>query len=299
MPAAAGGQTPSTVSASSAAGLGGFLVGENGHSLYIFMPDEPGLSNCSGMCADFWPPLTVADGVDPSAGPGAPGTLGVAVREDGSRQVTYNDQPLYFFANDSAPGQANGQGVNDIWFVAALEGVTEGPIVKPTESAELGAFLTDADGLTLYIFAPDPPNESTCSGMCADFWPPLTVGEGVTPAAGADIPGGLGVIVRDDGTRQVTYRGRPLYHFANDGAPGDTNGQGVSDIWWVAAVSGAQQTAPTAAAAPPAPPAPPAAGNAGFAAGGDAASAIAVLLLGLVAVGLPAGARALTSRRVR
>ena len=294
LPSSAAGQSSDTVTVADGGSLGSFLVGENGNSLYIFTPDEPGVSNCSGQCADFWPPLTVESGATPSMGPGVTGAMALISRDDGSQQVTYNDQPLYFFANDSAPGDTNGQGVNDVWFVASAEGLVEGPVAKATSDAELGDFLTDAEGNTLYIFVPDEPGVSNCSGQCADFWPPLLVGDNGTPAAGTDVTGALGVTVREDGARQVTYRGRPLYHFSNDSAPGDTNGQGVNDIWWVAAVSGAQQTAPTVSAAPPT---PPSAGNAGLTAAAGGTTALATLLLAAATGVLAFGARRLTAER--
>ncbi len=115
-------QAPDTVSVGGNIALGNFLVGDNDFTLYIFTMDEPGLSNCSGPCAEFWPPLTVGAGVTPTAGDGVPGTLGVTERDDGTRQVTYNDRPLYFFSDDSAPGDTNGQGFVDRWFVAAVAG---------------------------------------------------------------------------------------------------------------------------------------------------------------------------------
>ena len=302
LPQHAAAQSPSTVSASSAPGLGSFLVGADGLSLYIFTPDAPGVSNCADACAEAWPPLTVESGATPSQGSGVPGTLGVITRDDGSEQVTYNDQPLYFYRDDSVPGDTNGQGLGDVWYVAATEGITQGPAVKATSDAELGDFLVDAEGLTLYIFSPDPPNASVCTGQCLEAWPPLLVDGGVTPAAGLDAPGALGAITLDDGSRQVTYRSRPLYYFVRDEAAGDTNGQGVNDIWWVAAVSGTQQTAPlagTPAVAAAAPPAPPAAGNAGLLGGAAGSGAVTLVLLALAAIALVAGVRARTARGAR
>ncbi len=68
-----------------------------------------------------WPPLTVASEADLVAGEGVTGELGTIERADGSLQVTYNGQPLYFFFNDLAAGDATGQGAGDVWFVAAAE----------------------------------------------------------------------------------------------------------------------------------------------------------------------------------
>ena len=68
---------------------GRFLVGANGMTLYIFTVDERGKSNCFGKCAEARPPLTVAEGSTPTAGPGIPGKLATIARTDGSPQVTY------------------------------------------------------------------------------------------------------------------------------------------------------------------------------------------------------------------
>ena len=102
-----------------------------------------------------------------------------------------------------------------------------------SEHPELGKILTDAEGRTLYTFAEDEPNVSTCQNdPCPQTWPPLTIESG-TPVAGEGVPGQLGVIERQDGSRQVTYNEIPLYRFINDTAPGDANGQGIGNRWFV------------------------------------------------------------------
>ena len=128
----------------------------------------------------------------------------------------------------------------------------------------------------------------------------------MTPAAGLDAPGALGVITLDDGSRQVTYRSRPLYYFVRDEAAGDSNGQGLNDIWWVAAVSGTQQTAALAGApaaapatAPATAPTAPAAGNAGVLGQAGEGGVLTPALLALAAVALLAAARARTSSTTR
>jgi predicted lipoprotein with Yx(FWY)xxD motif len=80
-----------------------------------------GVSNCTEDCAEAWPPFTVATDVDLTAGTGVTGELSTIEREDGAMQVTYNGAPLYFWQDDAAPGDTNGQGVGDVWFVAAVE----------------------------------------------------------------------------------------------------------------------------------------------------------------------------------
>jgi predicted lipoprotein with Yx(FWY)xxD motif len=76
--------------------------------LYWFAPDTGTKSACYGSCASYWPPVTGPL----TAGPGVHGTLGTIQRTDGSTQETYNGHPLYTYAGDSAPGQANGNNLN-------------------------------------------------------------------------------------------------------------------------------------------------------------------------------------------
>ena len=116
-------------------------------------------------------------------------------------------------------------------------------------SSDLGDIVVDGEGRTLYMFVPDDGGEPTCTDACAETWPvlegPATAGEGVDAAL-------LSTATHPSGATQVTYGDWPLYHFANDAAPGDVNGQGVNDVWFVvgpdgepirdAAAAGAQDT---------------------------------------------------------
>jgi predicted lipoprotein with Yx(FWY)xxD motif len=97
--------------------LGDFLVGANGMTLYLFTQDDENSSNCYDQCAVNWPPLLVQAGEVPVPGAGVSGTLDITERDDGTFQVTYDGTPLYYWANDQAPGDATGQGVGDVWFV--------------------------------------------------------------------------------------------------------------------------------------------------------------------------------------
>jgi predicted lipoprotein with Yx(FWY)xxD motif len=104
-------------------------------------------------------------------------------------------------------------------------------------SSDLGMILADADGMTLYFFLNDTGSESTCYDQCAETWPAYaTQGE---PQAGTGIDAALlGTTTRTDGTVQVTYNGKPLYLYAADQNPGDTNGQGIGDVWFVVSPAG-------------------------------------------------------------
>ena len=80
--------------------------------------------------------------------------------------------------------------------------------------------LANADGLTLYWFAPDTSTSSKCFGACATYWPPVSG----SPAAGPGVTGKLGTIKRPGGGLQATYNGHPLYTYIGDRGPGQANG---------------------------------------------------------------------------
>jgi predicted lipoprotein with Yx(FWY)xxD motif len=224
--------------------VGAFLTDAKGMTLYLFTPDtKPGESACTDQCAENWPPLEASDAM--ALPEGVPGELGTIERSDGATQVTYNDIPLYYFSKDQAPGDVNGQGAGGVWFVAP-PGAELGPYAPaPGEGTpvpastlqigfteELGPFLTDAKGMTVYLFTKDTtPGESACTDQCAANWPPLPATEGMLLPPG--MQGTLSAIERADGSRQLAYNDIPLYSYAKDTAPGDTNGQDVGDVWYV------------------------------------------------------------------
>jgi predicted lipoprotein with Yx(FWY)xxD motif len=115
---ATGGATEVMVAETS---LGEVLVDGEGMTLYMFDPDEQGDSTCYEQCAVAWPPLTVEG--EPAAGEGADESLlGVVERTDGTQQVTYNDWPLYYWKDDTQPGDVLGQAVNEVWWVLTPAG---------------------------------------------------------------------------------------------------------------------------------------------------------------------------------
>jgi predicted lipoprotein with Yx(FWY)xxD motif len=89
------------------------LVDLNGMTLYVFDRDGNGKSNCNGQCAVSWLPL-IAD-TDAQAS----GSFSFITRDDGRKQWAYKGKPLYTWANDKKPGDANGDGVNRVWHVAS------------------------------------------------------------------------------------------------------------------------------------------------------------------------------------
>jgi predicted lipoprotein with Yx(FWY)xxD motif len=101
--------------------VGRILVGSNGHTLYLFVPDKRSKSTCYGACAAAWPPLLTTG--KPVARPGVNALLlGTVKRKDGKLQVTYNRHPLYYFASDKKAGQTTGQGASNVWYVLSASG---------------------------------------------------------------------------------------------------------------------------------------------------------------------------------
>lgn len=98
----------------------------------------------------------------------------------------------------------------------------------------IGSYLVDEKGMSLYLFTKDSPGKSACNaGGCLEKWPIFYVDK-VEPAAGIDAAA-IGVITRDDGKKQTTYKGKPLYYFVKDKDDEDVYGQGVNNVWFVVA----------------------------------------------------------------
>jgi predicted lipoprotein with Yx(FWY)xxD motif len=110
----------------------------------------------------------------------------------------------------------------------AAAGEANGATVAVATS-KLGDILVDADGRTLYAFTKDKGDQSVCSGQCATNWPALTGTATAGTGAQAVL---LSTSNQANGSTQVTYGGKPLYYFAGDAKPGDTNGQGVGKVWF-------------------------------------------------------------------
>jgi predicted lipoprotein with Yx(FWY)xxD motif len=107
-------------------------------------------------------------------------------------------------------------------------------------TSSLGHILVDSQGRTLYLFKKDSGPKSTCFGACATNWPPVRASGKPTVGTGVRVSS-VATIARSDGGRQVTYGGHPLYLFAGDSKPGDTNGQGVDAFgaaWLALSASG-------------------------------------------------------------
>ena len=103
--------------------------------------------------------------------------------------------------------------------------------VKIGKKDGVGSYLTDIKDMALYWFKKDAPGKSACAGPCLEKWP-LYFREAVKAPEGVKAED-FGTITREDGQKQTTFRGYPLYYWVNDKAAGDTLGQGVNNVWYV------------------------------------------------------------------
>jgi predicted lipoprotein with Yx(FWY)xxD motif len=130
-------------------------------------------------------------------------------------------------------------------------GTSDGSTVSVRNVDGVGTALTSADGRTLYFAEQETGGQIRCTDACLSFWTPLTVSGGSAPTAGSGVTGTLATVTRPDGKVQVTYDGKPLYEFTQDGGAGQAKGNGFKDsfnnaqfTWHAATPSGGAPTGP-------------------------------------------------------
>ncbi len=121
-PAASG--SGATVIRTASTSGGAVLTDGSGRAVYLWVKDTGNTSTCSGACASAWPPVTATGSVT-AAGSASASDLGTSTRPDGTKQVTYNGHPLYYYAGDSGAGMASGQGSDSFgakWWLVSPSG---------------------------------------------------------------------------------------------------------------------------------------------------------------------------------
>ena len=200
--------------ATSTSALGDVMTTPEGLSLYTFAKDTQGVSNCYGGCAEKWPPFLVSTDTTAKA------DLSVITRTNGDKQWAYKGMPLYTWVKDQKPGDINGHGIKNIWFIARADDVP----VKVFVDKEF-ALLTDLSQHSLYTFDKDAQGQSNCYGKCAELWPPLMAEENAKKSGAFDLT------QRKDGKFQWTLNGQPLYTWVKDTQAGDISGDGIKGVW--------------------------------------------------------------------
>jgi predicted lipoprotein with Yx(FWY)xxD motif len=136
---------------------GGTFLTDGGRAVYLWTKDATGMSACSGACAGAWPPVT-ATGTVTASGAAKASDLGTITRSDGTKQVTYDGHPLYFFAGDSSAGMASGQGSDSFgakWWLVSPAGTDV--------TAAISSFTGSGSG-TAQAPAPAPTSSSAGGG---------------------------------------------------------------------------------------------------------------------------------------
>jgi predicted lipoprotein with Yx(FWY)xxD motif len=135
------------------------------------------------------------------------------------------------FPGPDVPVMVNGQMITPKFNVT---GLTQDVTINIQKVSNTVSYLTNGQGMSLYISLQDAPEKSNCNAACLTVWQPLLVNGKIIAGSGVTLAK-LGIITLPDGTRQVTYLGAPLYTYTKDVNPGDTNGHGVDGTWFLVA----------------------------------------------------------------
>ena len=161
---ASGGASASgaTVIKTASSSAGTVLTDGSGRAVYLWVKDSGGMSACTGACAGAWPPVTTT-GAATASGSAKASDLGTITRSDGSKQVTYDGHPLYYFSGDSGPGTATGQGSDGFgakwWLVAPT-----GSDITASVSSLTASSSTGSGGSAPAAPAPAPSSQSAGGG---------------------------------------------------------------------------------------------------------------------------------------
>jgi len=118
--------------------------------------------------------------------------------------------------------------------MAAVSLAQEKELVQIKNKAGIGNYLADSQGKTLYYFTKDTPGNSACTGDCKQKWQIYCYQtDGITPGPGLKASDFTWFQWADGSTEHLMYKGKPLYRFAGDETPGDTNGDGVKGVWFI------------------------------------------------------------------
>jgi predicted lipoprotein with Yx(FWY)xxD motif len=158
-PSAAAGASGGTVITTAKSSAGTVLTTSSGRAVYLWVKDTGDMSNCNGACAGAWPPVTTTATATATGGAKA-SDIGTITRSDGTKQVTYDGHPLYYFAGDSGPGTASGQGSDGFgakWWLVAPTG--------SDVTASVSTFTASAPGpAPAAPAAPAPKSPSAAGG---------------------------------------------------------------------------------------------------------------------------------------
>ena len=143
---------------------GTVLASSSGRAVYLWAKDTGDMSNCNGACAGAWPPVTTT-GTATASGAAKASDIGTITRSDGTKQVTYDGHPLYYFSGDSGPGTASGQGSDAFgakWWLVAPTG--------SDVTAGVTSFTAGSSAAAPAAPAPSAPASAPASSSAGGSW---------------------------------------------------------------------------------------------------------------------------------
>jgi predicted lipoprotein with Yx(FWY)xxD motif len=206
--------------------FGNILTDDLGKTLYFFANDFAGKNSCTGGCISAWPifyieNMTIGAGLNQA-------DFAEITNADGKKQITYKNWPLYYYVGDMKADEVTGDKANMVWYVAKPD---YSLMIANNPAEPGGKYLVAPKGRVLYTFNVDGVGVSNCTGGCITTWPAFLNTNGIVPSILS--AGDMSVITRTGETaQQSAYKGKPLYYFSLDTAPGDEMGQGVAGKWF-------------------------------------------------------------------
>ncbi len=185
------------------------LADAKGMTLYSF---DRGV-DCTERCLEEWTPIA-APAIAQAWGDWSP-----VARRDGSRQWAYKGKPLYAYARDANPGDLGGDDQAQGWQAVIVRPASGVPAGFTEQTTDLGRVVADAQGRTIYTMTESPMRPKFCDEECLKTeWRPV-----IAPADAHLLPG-WSVVRATGGASQWAYKGKPLFTFVQDTAPGDIRG---------------------------------------------------------------------------
>lgn len=188
----------------------------NGNTHFAYALPYPYEGVSRRTCTQKWPPF------EPAANASPVGKWTISVRSDGRRQWAYEGKPAYLSSVDRVPGE-----VSAVETRIRSRQPLYAPLYMPNgiklAKTVLGVALADRAGYVLYTYSHDTKDRSLCDKVCARQWVP------VIAAAGSAPEGVWSTIKREDGQRQLTYKGQPLYKYSGDEGPAYVDGAAIAD----------------------------------------------------------------------
>jgi|GEM_PF-592188 len=215
----------------------GVLENHGSRTLYILSIEKGAKLHCTSTCLKTWLPLLVPTSTKTiSVMSAVKGKIGFVARSKSQKQVTVNTYAVYTYTGDSGPNQSKGEafaGDGGTWSMlhAGAKTAAATPVAPPLQSGTAGVYtsvLESSSRFSIYVNSGEIGGSLHCTGPCTSNWPPLLVGASTTSiAVGHGVKGTIGFITRGS-SKQVTFNSFPVYTFAGDTGPSQSNGENIA-----------------------------------------------------------------------